>query len=70
MFIKCYLGKGWDKLMHGKIDSHDRRRPEHDDTDTDELDTEEEDSDKNLDMNIMYEEEETAGGDCGDGGDM
>ena len=70
MFVKCCLGKGWEKLMHGKIDSNHTRRHEHDDTDTDELDTEEEDSVKTLDMNIVYEEDDTAGGDCGDGGDM
>ena len=69
---KCYLGKGWDKLMHGKIDSSDRRRTEHDsdEEDTDELDTEDDEEKNCLDMNIAYEDEEVVDcGDCGDGGD-
>ena len=67
------LGKGWEKLMHGqKIDSshHDRRRPEHEDTDnTDELDTEEDDEEKCLDMNEYYDNEDEVAdcGDCGGG---
>ena len=64
---KYYLGKGWDKLMHGKLDSSEKRRQEHDDSDSDELDTEDEEEKNGLDMNIAYEEEEVA--DCGDAGD-
>ena len=75
IFIKSlnFLGKGWEKLMHGqKIDSshHDRRRPEHEDTDnTDELDTEEDDEEKCLDMNEYYDNEDEVAdcGDCGGG---
>ena len=68
--IKWYIGKGWDKLMHGKIDSSDRRRPEHDtdEEDTDELDTEEEEEKNCLDMNIAYEDEVEVV-ECGDAGD-
>ena len=65
--LKKLLGKGWDKLMHAKIDSSDRRKPDIEDSESDELETEEDEDDKCLDMNIVYDEE--TGGDCGDGGD-
>jgi len=65
-----YTGKGWDKLMHGN--QHGNRRAEVDDSDTDELDSDEEKDEKNLDMNVTYDDdvEVDVGGDCGDGGDM
>ena len=59
--------------MHGhKIDSshHERRRPEHEDSDnTEELDTEDDDEEKCLDMNEYYDNEEDVNdvGDCGGG---
>ena len=59
--------------MHGNVDSHERRKPEHEDTeeDTDELDTEEDDEGKCLDMNEYYDNEEDVAdcGDCGGGED-
>ena len=51
--------------MHGKMDSSERRRTEHDDSD--ELDTEEEEEKNCLDMNITFEEEEVV--ECGDAAD-
>ena len=68
------LGKGWDKLMHGKIDSSKTRKHDEEDEESDELDTDEEQDEKDRDMNIIYDDMDgmdgMEGGDCGDGGDM